>query len=129
MLRFTFVVILFYCSAEAWAATCCNTPTIWTFKNLDASPVVLTCALEKSAAWKGEKIEITTEQIEAKGSYKHTWNRGWYADGMGMIPGQWSCAPKTGDAKSKPTALIFSTDWGENVTITWNKSRGSVARK
>jgi hypothetical protein len=111
------------------AATCCNNPTVWTFKNMDSSPVILTCSLEKSATWKGDKIEMTTAKIAARGTLKHTWDSGWYADGMGMVPGTWSCVPKSMTANDKVTALVFSTDWGENVTISWNKSKGSIARK
>jgi hypothetical protein len=126
---FLFALCPFVFSAQVFAATCCNTPTVWTFKNFDSSPVVLTCTLEKSSSWKGEKIEMTTKPIPAKGSIKHVWDAGWYADGMGMIAGEWRCSLPASDGKLKPSTLVFSTDWGENVTISWNKSRGSVARK
>jgi hypothetical protein len=129
-MKITFLTLcLLFLSGSLLGATCCNTPTVWTFKNMDSAPVSLSCSLEKSASWKGDKIEITTPTISAQGSHKHTWDAGWYADGMGMVPGKWSCLPKSNSSKEKVTALVFSTDWGENVTITWNKSKGSIARK
>ena len=115
-------------SSLAYAATCCNTPTVWTFKNLDAVAVSLTCKLEKSAAWKGDLISMTTGKMPPAHTHIHKWASEWYADGMGMIPGTWSCRPSD-KADDSADTLTFSTDWGENVTITWNKSKGKVAKK
>lgn len=122
------VLSAFLMSANAMAATCCNTPTVWTFRNLDSLPVKLTCKLDKSAAWKGDPISMETSKISPRGTFKHEWSREWYSDGMGMIPGTWSCRP-SGKPEQESAALVFTTDWGENVTITWNKSKGTVARK
>ena len=113
------------------AGTCCHTPTIWTFKNQDTVPVTLQCSLEKSAAWSGKSITMTTKQSAPAATYQHTWDAGWYADGMGMLPGQWVCKPSAKDEKATlgtPSVLAFSTDWGENITISWTRAKASVAR-
>lgn len=118
-------------SSASMAGTCCHTPTLWTIKNLDKTPVELTCSLEKSAAWSGKPISMSTGTIAAGGSYAHTWDSVWYSDGMGMVPGTWACrvsGSKGTQADLSTPPLAFSTDWGENVTISWNKSKGTVAR-
>lgn len=116
----------------AMAGTCCNTPTIWTFKNQDTVAVTLQCSLEKSAAWSGKSITMTTKQITPGSSYQHTWDPGWYADGMGMIPGQWVCKQSIKDEKTtapgSPSVVAFTTDWGENIHITWTRVKATVAR-
>jgi hypothetical protein len=122
------VVVL---SEVAMAGTCCNTPTVWNIKNLDKSPVTLTCSLEKSAAWTGKPISMSTGKIASGGTYKHTWSSAWYSDGMGMIPGSWVCRATNADGStdSSSAPLAFTTDWGENITISWERSKGTVARK
>lgn len=126
MRRLLPAIVTLSLSAAAHGGTCCHTPTIWTFKNLDTVPVTLTCTLEKSAAWKAEPVTMTTGKIAPLHSFTHKWGSEWYADGMGMIPGTWSCKP---EQLEKGETLTFATDWGENVTISWQKSKGSVARK
>lgn len=126
-------------SILALGGTCCHTPTVWTFKNQDKLPVRLQCKLEKSSAWSGKPIMMTTGDIAAGAVYKHTWDSGWYSDGMGMIPGQWVCrvptdketkneANKVAGVESAGATVVFSTDWGENVTISWAHSKATVAR-
>ena len=127
-MRLLGAAFLLLISSRLVAGTCCNTPTVWTIKNLDKTPVTLTCSLEKSAAWSGKPITLTTGVVAAGGTYKHTWDSGWYADGMGMIPGQWACRSTGADSKVASSPLAFSTDWGENVTISWNNAKGTVAR-
>ena len=113
-------------SSTAAAATCCHVPTVWTFQNRDTRPVTLECKLEKSSAWSGKKdLVVNTPSIAPGKSFKHTWDRGWYADGMGMIPGQWVCRA-TESQKAAP--LAFSTDWGENITVAWTGSKAAIAR-
>ena len=107
------------------AATCCHTPTVWTIKNESPSPAILNCSLKKSTAWSGQPINMKTEKISAGGTTQHTWDSNWYSDGMGMLPGTWTCV----NEGTHDQALTFSTDWGENITITWSKSRGNVARR
>jgi hypothetical protein len=122
---------LVFLSQAAIAGSCCNTPTVWTIKNLDKSAVTLTCSLEKSAAWTGKPISMTTGKIAAGGAFKHTWSSAWYSDGMGMIPGSWACRASNddGSADASSAPLAFTTDWGENITISWERSKGTVARK
>ncbi len=122
---------LAFLSHAAMAGTCCNTPTVWTIKNLDKSPVTLTCSLEKSAAWSGKPISMSTGKISAGATFKHTWSSAWYSDGMGMIPGSWACRAANADGNRDATseALAFTTDWGENIAISWERSKGTVARK
>jgi hypothetical protein len=125
-------VMSFFCLLPALkAGTCCNTPTIWTFKNLDSVSVTLQCNLEKSVAWSGKPISMVTKPMAPGVTYKHTWDRGWYSDGMGMIPGQWVCRSTGGGAPSMPVngdALNFATDWGENISILWSRGRATVAK-
>ena len=112
-------------SVRSDAATCCNTPTVWTYHNRDSRSVSLECKLEKSSAWSGKPLAISLPKLEAGKSHKHTWNSDWYADGMGMIPGQWVC--KDVD-NPKVAPLAFSTDWGENITVSWGGGKSTVAR-
>ena len=114
---------------STFAGRCCNNPTVWTFKNLDKSPAKLTCTLERSVAYAGKPITMETEVIGPGGVFKYTWDSQWYADGMGMLPGDWSC--RSSDLKTakdiKP--VKFKTDWGENATIKWRKERFAVSRR
>ena len=129
--RMGILATLVFLSHAVMAATCCNTPTLWTIKNLDKTPVTLSCSLDKSAAWTGRPISMSTGKIAAGGTFKHTWSSAWYSDGMGMIPGSWSCRAvnANGQPDAASTALAFTTDWGENITISWERSKGNVARK
>jgi hypothetical protein len=118
-------------SQVVMAGTCCHTPTIWTFKNLDAVPVTLECRLEKSAAWSSKPLTMSTKNIAPGAHYVYTWDSGWYADGMGMIPGQWACKPVSKDDNASAgtaTQVAFTTDWGENITISWTRAKATVAR-
>ena len=118
-------------TSQAMAGACCNVPTVWTLKNLDSVPVNLTCQLVKSVAWSGKPIEMETGVIAPAGSFQYSWGTDWYSDGMGMIPGSWTCQIKFSSTAAPTTSvpnLSFSTDWGENVTITWKKEQLTVAR-
>ena len=106
------------------ASTCCNTPTVWTFKNLGEAPLSITCTLEKSPAWTGKPILMSTGVMKRGSSYEYRWASHWYSDGMGMIPGEWIC--KTADSKA---ALRFTTDWGENVSLGLKDGKLKVSGK
>jgi hypothetical protein len=129
--RIGMLASMVFLTEVAVAGTCCNTPTVWTIKNLDKSAVTLTCSLEKSAAWSGKPISMSTGKIAAGGTRKHTWSSAWYSDGMGMIPGSWACRASNADGSADVSSapLAFTTDWGENIIISWERSKGTVARK
>ena len=120
-------------SALSWqvfaAGRCCNNPTVWTFKNLDRSPIKLSCTLERSVAWAGKPISMETEIIKPGGQFKYTWDANWYSDGMGMLPGQWICRPKDPQLVKVLKPLKFSTDWGENASIVWRKERLAISKR
>lgn len=108
------------------AGPCCNTPTLWTFKNGTQSAVKLSCELVSSSAWAAStSVSITTASIPAGENLTHNWGSDWYSDGMGLIPGKWSCR-ETGVSTKKP--IVFSTDWGENITIHWNGIDSVIAK-
>jgi hypothetical protein len=120
-------------SALSWqvfaAGRCCNNPTVWTFKNLDKYPIKLSCTLERSVAWAGKPIAMETETIKPGSSFKYTWDSNWYSDGMGMLPGAWSCKPSDPKLAKGIKPVKFSTDWGENVTVSWRKERFAVSSR
>ena len=68
---------------------------------------------------------MKTETINPGATSVYTWDQKWYSDGMGMVPGTWTCA----NAGSRKPELTFSTDWGENVKILWGKRHADVARR
>lgn len=118
-------VLSFNIFSNADAGTCCNTPTVWTLKNLTKNPVKLSCKLESSVAWSGKPILFETNVIAAHTSTTQKWGKEWYNDGMGMIPGKWQCKNAS---KSSQEVLSFSTDWGENVIVLWKETQSSIAR-
>jgi hypothetical protein len=124
MISFFNVVMLALFGPVVEASTCCNTPTVWILKNQDKSPLSINCTLEKSPAWDGKPIVMSTGVIKPGSLYKHQWDRNWYSDGMGMIPGEWQC--KTSDSKA---AVRFTTDWGENVSLNINATKVTVVGK
>lgn len=114
---------------SASAAKCCNTPTIWTFHNTAKSPINLTCSLDSSSAAPAKPVTLATGVIASGSKYEHNWGPNWDNDGMGMIPGKWTCQnteSKNRAANSK--AVTFSTDWGENVVVTWKDTEPTVAK-
>lgn len=114
---------------HAFAGKCCHTPTIWTFKNTSKMPVSLACSLDSSSAAPADPVTMTTGPISAGASYEHSWGEAWNNDGMGLIPGHWSC--RNIESKGRPADSLevkFVTDWGENVLITWKDSVPSVAK-
>ena len=118
-------------STPAISGACCNTPTVWTLKNASRDPVSLSCKLiSSSAAISSQAVSINSTEIAAGESFIHNWGSDWYSDGMGMIPGTWSCqdARKPKDASRAPKLVKFSTDWGENVTVLWQDESLSIAR-
>lgn len=128
-MRSIILLLATFMSHEAFAAKCCNTPTIWTFKNTAKSPVTLSCALDSSSANPPSPVTMKTPSIAAGGSYEHSWGANWDNDGMGMIPGKWTCQnidPKK--PASKTADVKFTTDWGENVVVTWKESELTVAK-
>ena len=109
------------------AGKCCNTPTIWTFKNAAKLPVKLSCVLESSTANPIAPVTVATDTVAPGASFEHNWGPNWDNDGMGLIPGHWTC--KNTEAKGGNTASIkFDTDWGENVVVTWKDSEPTVAK-
>jgi len=121
------MLIIFYMMTSSLclaAGRCCNNPTVWTFKNLDKNPVKLFCVLERSVAWAGKPITMETEQINSGAIYKYTWNANWYSDGMGMLPGQWSC--RSSNPKS---AIKLETEWGENLSLEFRKGKLAILKK
>lgn len=112
-----------------FADRCCNNPTVWTFKNLDRAPAKLICNLDRSVAWAGKPITMETDVIKPGAVYKYTWDSNWYADGMGMLPGAWICRPSDPRLAKGLKPQKFTTDWGENITITWRKSTLAVSRR
>lgn len=114
---------------SAFADRCCNNPTVWTFKNLDRASVKLTCVLERSVAWAGKPITMETDVIKPGAVYKYTWDVSFYADGMGMLPGSWSCRPSDPKLAKGLQPQKFTTDWGENVVVSWRKERLTVSRR
>ncbi|MCX6124099.1 MAG: hypothetical protein NTV34_05035 [Proteobacteria bacterium] len=118
-------------STPAISGACCNTPTVWTLKNASKSPISLSCKLISStAAISSQAVSIHSAEIAAGESFIHNWGADWYSDGMGMIPGTWSCqdARKPKDAGRAPKLVKFSTDWGENVSVIWQDESLSIAR-
>ena len=116
-------------ASEAFAAKCCNSPTIWTFRNTGKSAVNLSCSLDSSSAKPESPVAISTGTIAAGGKYEHNWGPNWDNDGMGLIPGHWTCRnveSKGVDAAS--TIITFITDWGENVLVTWKDTQPTVAK-
>jgi hypothetical protein len=119
------VVILCSMPFPAFAGgRCCNNPTVWTFKNLDKSPIKLACVLERSVAWAGKPITMETETIKPGASFKYTWDANWYSDGMGMLPGQWNC--RSSNPKS---AIKLETEWGENLSFEFRKGKLAILKK
>lgn len=118
------IVILAVFGPVVEASTCCNTPTVWVLKNKGKSPLPVNCTLEKSPAWAGQPIVMSTGVIKPGSQYKHQWDRNWYSNGMGMIPGDWEC--KTTDSKA---TVIFTTDWGENVSLGLKDGKLKVSGK
>lgn len=111
------------------AAKCCNTPTVWTFKNIAKLPVRLTCSLDSSPAAPVAPVTLSTDSIAPGGSFDHNWGPNWDNDGMGLIPGQWTCRNvETKGRLASSTTVKFSTDWGENVIVTWKDSEPTVAK-
>jgi hypothetical protein len=80
-------------------------------------------------AWAGKPITMETEIIKPGASFKYTWDANWYSDGMGMLPGAWSCKPSDPKLAKGIKPVKFSTDWGENVTVSWRKERFAVSRR
>jgi hypothetical protein len=80
-------------------------------------------------AWAGKPITMETEIIKPGASFKYTWDANWYSDGMGMLPGMWSCRPSDAKLAKEFKPLRFKTDWGENATINWRKERFAVSRR
>jgi hypothetical protein len=124
MISFFNVVMLALFGPVVEASTCCNTPTVWILKNQDKSPLSINCTLEKSPAWAGKPIAMSTGVIKPGSQFKHQWDRNWYSDGMGMIPGEWEC--KTSDSKA---AVRFTTDWGENISLGLKGGKLKVSGK
>lgn len=122
--RLTIFSSLVWASALAYSAgRCCHNPTVWTFKNSGRAPIKLTCILERSVAWAGDPIRMETETISPRGTFKYTWDTQWYSDGMGMLPGNWICRPTDNKLAKVLKPLKFTTDWGENKTLTWRSDR------
>lgn len=124
-MKLILALLTYMSSNAAMAAACCNTPTVWTFKNNTANEISLACTLDSSAAWTGSPIKMTTPKIAKSATYAHTWGSQWYSDGMGMVPGKWSCQDTKSTSK-KP--IKFSTDWGENITVQWNEGEATIAK-
>lgn len=72
---------------------------------------------------------METDVIKPGAVYKYTWDASWYADGMGMLPGTWSCRPADPKIAKGLKPQKFTTDWGENVVISWRKERFAVSRR
>lgn len=125
------IVISFvvFSSQSVFADRCCNNPTVWTFKNLERSSLKLTCTLERSVAWAGKPITMETDVIKPGAVYKYTWDASLYSEGMGMLPGSWSCRPSDPKLAKGLKPQKFTTDWGENITISWRKERFAVSRR
>lgn len=114
-------------SPAAFAAKCCNSPTIWTFRNMSKSAVNLSCSLDSSSAKPEAPVSLTTGVIAAGSNYEHSWGANWDNDGMGLIPGHWTC--RNAATKGAASATVtFVTDWGENVAVTWKDSQPTVAK-
>ena len=114
---------------SAFAAKCCNTPTIWTIHNTSQSQVSLSCSLDSSSAAPAKPVTFSTDLIASGAKYEHNWGPNWDNDGMGMIPGKWTC--QNIETKGRPansTTVKFTTDWGENVVITWKDSEPTIAK-
>lgn len=80
-------------------------------------------------AWAGKPITMETDLIKPGAVYKYTWDANLYADGMGMLPGSWSCRPSDPKLAKGLKPQKFTTDWGENITISWRKERFAVSRR
>lgn len=119
-MSFVFYYVLLIEASPVFAASrCCNNPTVWTFKNLDKYPVQLICRLERSVAWAGDPIIVKTEIIKPGSVYRHTWDANYYAEGVGMLPGSWSCKSLDTKLSKSHKTIKFVTTWGENRSIHW----------
>lgn len=115
--------------SSAFAAKCCNSPTIWTFRNTEKSAVNLNCSLDSSSAKPESPLSVSIGPIAAGGTYEHNWGPNWDNDGMGLIPGHWTCRRVESKGVKAATATVtFITDWGENVVVTWKDSQPTVAK-
>lgn len=69
---------------------------------------------------------METEIIPPRGTFKYTWDTQWYSDGMGMLPGSWICRPSDNKLAKVLKHMKFTTDWGENKTLTWRSDRSNL---
>lgn len=108
LVRFASFAGLVLCASAARA----EYPTLWVLRNETSLPIVLQCKSDMN----GAAVALPETTLAPQGQLVYDWGRGYYADGLGLNPGQWTCAVRATSPHFTP-AGTFKTDWGEHIEL------------
>lgn len=110
-------------------ATHFHYPTLWKIINQSGSALYLECTTVTPGL--PEPITMHSVLISSYAVATHSWGDGYYNDGLGMNPGNWTCSVGPESHPLQNPSLLksyFSTTWGENceLLIAWEGEHWKV---